>query len=217
MHTHTHAHTRTHTHTHTQVYVNRGQVSGSPFSVMIQSGEVFTFEEAFDKKGVLYHLATHGGTSAYSNPHSSNRVVASLCSIQNGCPTRFVQGPSHDGQSNHTKNEANSWMAVDLKHHLAPSHYCLRTDAYNGHYKLHNWRVEGSKDGASWTCLREHVNGSSLATTPFSVAAWPIDNAAAAHFRHFRILQTGPNSDRNYHLMCAGIEVYGRLGAGELT
>jgi len=93
------------------VYVNRRQVSGSPFSVLIQSGEVFTFEEAFDKKGVLYHLATHGGTSAYSNPHSSNRVVASLSSIADaryGCPTRFVQGPSHDGQYNSTNNEANA-------------------------------------------------------------------------------------------------------------
>ena len=183
---------------------------------MIKSGEVFTFEEAFDKKGVLYHLATHGGTSAYSNPHSSNRVVASLSSIDNGCPTRFVQGPSHDGQCNYTNNEANSWMAVDLKRHLAPSHYCLRSDA-NGSHVLRNWRVEGSKDGASWTCLREHVNDSSLADTPFSVAAWPIDNAAAAHFRHFRIRQTGLNSDRNNHLMCGGMEVYGRLGAEELT
>jgi len=72
---------------------------------MIKSGEVFTFEEAFDKKGVLYHLATHGGTIAYANPHSSNCVVASLSSIadaRHSCPTRFVQGPSHDGQSNFT-------------------------------------------------------------------------------------------------------------------
>jgi len=108
-------------------------------------------------------------------------------------------------------------MAVDLKRHLAPSHYCLRSDAHSGIHKLCNRRVEGSKDGASWTCLREHVNDSSLADTPFSVAAWPIDNAAAAHFRHFRILQTGPNSDRNYNLMCGGMELYGRLSVKELT
>ena len=170
---------------------------------------------------MLYHLATHGGTSAYSNPHSSNRVVASLSSIhgnsaQYGCPARFVQGPSHDGQYNYTKNEANSWMAVDLKRHLAPSHYCLRSEQH-GNYTLRNWRVEGSKDGASWTCLREHVNDSSLADTSFSVAAWPIDNAAAAHFCHFRIQQTGLNSSNNNHLMCTGMEVYGRLGAEELT
>ena len=192
---------------------------GAISTVMIQSVEVFTFEEAFDKKGVLYHLATHGSTSAYSNPHSSNRVVASLSSIgnsvvPNGCPTRFVQGPSHDGQYNYTNNEANSWMAVDLKRHLAPSHYCLRSEKQS--CRLRNWQLEGSKDGASWTCLREHVNDSSLAATPFSVAAWPIDNAAAAHFRHFRILQTGPNSSGHYQLMCAGIEVYGRLGAEEV-
>ena len=107
-------------------------------------------------------------------------------------------------------------MAVDLKRHLAPSHYCLRSEKHGSH-TLRNWRVEGSKDGASWTCLREHVNDSSLAATPFSVAAWPIDNAAAAHFRHFRIRQTGPNSSDNHHLLCGGMEVYSRLDAEELT
>jgi len=187
---------------------------------MIQSGEVFTFKEVFDKKGVLYHLATHGGTSAYPNPHSSTCVIAPLSSIcqnsaQYGCPTRFVQGPSHDGEHNYTKDKANAWMAVDLKRHVVPSHYC-HCSSKNSE-KLSNWRMEGSKDGASYTCLREQVNDSSLACNPLSMAAWPIYNAAAAHSRHFRIRQTGPTSFGHYHLICAGMEVCGRLGAEELT
>jgi hypothetical protein len=46
-----------------------------------------------------------------------------------------------------------------------------------------------------------------------SVAAWPLDAAAVGGraFRHFRILQTGPNSSGDNHLMCAGIELYGVL------
>ena len=42
-----------------------------------------------------------------------------------------------------------------------------------------------------------------------STAAWPVDAGGKA-FRHFRILQTGPNSSGHHYLMCAGIELYGR-------
>ena len=45
-----------------------------------------------------------------------------------------------------------------------------------------------------------------------STAAWPVDAGAKA-FRHFRILQTGVNSSNTHHLMCAGIELYGRATA----
>ena len=48
-----------------------------------------------------------------------------------------------------------------------------------------------------------------------SVAAWPLDAAAVGGraFRHFRILQTGPNTAGHNLLMCAGIELYGALTA----
>ena len=102
-------------------------------------------------------------------------------------------------------------MAVDLQRLLAPTHYCLRSGTSYGGHKVRNWRLEGSKDGSSWTCLREHVNDASLAATAFSVAAWPIENASAAVFRHFRVFQTAKNSSGNDHLTCAGIELYGTL------
>ena len=104
-------------------------------------------------------------------------------------------------------------MAVDLKRLFAPTHYCLRSGTPNHGfaYKVRNWRLEGSTDGSSWTCLREHVNDSSLAETAFSVAAWPIENASAAVFRHFRVFQTAKNSSGHDNLTCAGIELYGTL------
>ena len=43
-----------------------------------------------------------------------------------------------------------------------------------------------------------------------STAAWPID--AAGIFRHFRVYQTGPNSNQSDYLTCAGIELYGMVG-----
>ena len=181
----------------------------------MQAGVTFEFGEAFDEKGVLYHIGSAGSTRPYRNPHTAGAVLASLSSTHPHYPewslaARFVQGASHDGQPNFTANQAGSWMAVDLNRLLAPTHYCLRSDANNVR-KVRNWRLEGSKDGSSWTCLREHVNDASLAATAFSVAAWPIENASAAVFRHFRVFQTAENSSGNDYLMCAGMELYGTL------
>ena len=181
----------------------------------MQAGVTFEFGEAFDEKGVLYHIGSAGSTRPYRNPHTAGAVLASLSSTRPRIPqassaARFVQGASHDGQCNITASQAGSWMAVDLHRLLAPTHYCLRSDKSNSH-KVRNWRLEGSKDGSSWTCLREHVNDSSLAATAFSVAAWPIENASAAVFRHFRVFQTAKNSYGDDILACAGIELYGTL------
>ncbi len=89
----------------------------------------------------------------------------------------------------------------------------LRSTLYHGNYKLRNWSLQASNDSATWTTLRQHSSDASLADQPMSVAAWPLDAAAVGGraFRHFRILQTGPNSSGDNHLMCAGIELYGVL------
>ena len=44
-------------------------------------------------------------------------------------------------------------------------------------------------------------------------ASWWLDTALVQGrgFRHFRVLQTGPNMANNYVLACAGIELYGML------
>jgi len=105
------------------------------------------------------------------------------------------------------------WMPVDLKAaRLVPNHYALRSDAHGSH-KLRHWRLEASNDGQAWTILRAHSSDASLRDEPMSVAAWPLDAEAVAgrSFRHFRIVQTGPNSSGDSYLMCAGIELYGVL------
>ncbi len=165
---------------------------------------------------MLFHLGTAGGTRAYQNPHTTGAVVASMSSIyaSEGDPPRFVEHThTHASHvSNYTDNFADSWMAVDLKTaRLVPNHYALRADKHSN--KLRDWRLEASNDGQAWTVLRMHSSDASLAYPEPIVAAWPLDAEAVAgrSFRHFRILQTGPNSNGNHYLMCAGIELYGVL------
>ncbi len=162
---------------------------------------------------MLFHLGTAGGTRAYQNPHAAGAVVASMSSRDDGDPARFVEHTHASPVCNQTACVADSWMAVDLKAaRLVPNHYALRSAAHGSH-KLRHWRLEASNDGQAWTILRAHGSDASLRDEPMSVAAWPLDAAAVAgrSFRHFRIVQTGPNSSGTNHLVCAGIELYGVL------
>ena len=172
------------------------------------------FASPFDTNGVLFHLGTAGGTRAYQNPHAAGAVVASMSSIHDGDPPRFVEHTHASPVHNYTKNVAASWMAVDLKAaRLVPNHYALRSGMQSGNNQLRHWRLEASNDGRAWTILREHGSDASLGDAPMSVAAWPLDAEAVAGrpFRHFRIMQTGPGSSGRSYLMCAGIELYGVL------
>ena len=221
-----------------EVIVNGKHVLHSPFRVPIRIVEaVLEFKEVpvdphestlHGPPGVLHYLATEGGTRAFSNPHDSGLVVASMSSLGERCdpcssclyecyadPSRLVQGHSHDGKVNYTRNQPGSWVAVDLKRHLIPSHYCLRSGFMGEGYSMHTWLLEGSIDGRSWTLLREHRNDKSFAGTRrnksgtllYNVASWPIDTDTV--FRHFRIrLQ---HCRCTSWLGCAGIELWGKL------
>ena len=171
----------------------------------------FRFESAFDTNGILHHIGTRGGTAAYRNPHELGEVVSSSSSLSvMGAVERFVQHAHAAPVTNCTLNYPESWLAVDLGEgrSLVVDHYCLRSDNRSDH-KLRNWELQGSLDGQTWQRLRAHQGDSSLSTQQMSTAVWPVDAGAQA-FRHFRILQTGVNSSGLHHLMCAGIELYGR-------
>lgn len=175
------------------------------------------FSSAFDTNGVLYHIATDGGTRPYANPHASGKVQASWSSCWNGEIKSFVQHSHAQPMYCYTKDKPNSWMAVDLGEgrSLLPNYYCLRADLHGtDKFKLRNWELQGSDDGAAWVTLRTHANDSALKGS-MGTAAWPVEGADRA-YRHFRILQTGPNSQGPnssyfHNLICSGIELYGRL------
>ena len=171
------------------------------------------FQAPFDTHGVLHHIGTAGGTQPYGNPHTAGTVVASVSS--NADPTKFVQHTHAEPVYNNTSGTANSWMAVDLKtSRLVPDHYALRHGyGTSGSNVLRNWELQASNDNQTWTTLRRHTNDTSLATQSMSVAAWPLDAGTVdgRSFRHFRILQTGKDSNGHDFLMCAGIELYGLL------
>jgi hypothetical protein len=184
----------------------------------------FRFEraegDAFDERGVLFHLGTKGGTQPYANPHGGDSgVVASMSSEWNdgdSDPKRLTEHRHGSAVYNYTENKPGQWAAVDLgaSHRLVLDHYALRNDQNS--YYLRSWTLEASNDADTWQPLREHKNDASLAGS-MAVAAWALDGAAVGgrSFRHFRVRQTGKNAYGGDNLSCAGIELYGRLATSE--
>jgi hypothetical protein len=172
----------------------------------------------FDRSGALYYIGTEGGTCRYTNPHESGEVHADMSSVgstEGGVESNlglFVDN-DHDGETVlRTKNAPGQWMSVDLGCDLSlvPSHYSLRHGAGSGTFRLRNWKFEGSHDGRLWDTLVEHRDDHALPDHAFSIAHWPVPWQGGG-FRHFRIIQTGPNSRGRHYLFCAGLELYGEL------
>ena len=199
-------------------------LDADPAAALAKFGPRFRFEraegDAFDERGVLFHLGTKGGTQPYANPHGGDSgVVASMSSVDflsGSDPKRLTEHRHGSAVFNYTKDKPGQWAAVDLgaSHRLVLDHYALRNDYDN--YYLRSWTLEGSNDAHTWQPLREHKNDASLADE-MAVAAWALDGAAVGgrSFRHFRVRQTGKNANGYDELMCAGIELYGRLATSE--
>ena len=163
---------------------------------------------------MLYWLGTKGGTQPYENPVDSRAVTVTV-SGEGGsgfAAGQFVQHQASGGQSNSTLERSNSWMALTLGGgaQAKVTRYCLRHGNNNSYYALRHWDLEASTDGRAWTTLRSHRNDASLAEAAFSTAGWAVEGGKGA-FSHFRIRQTGENSNGGNTLACAGIELYGEL------
>ena len=173
------------------------------------------FQQPFDDHGVLYFIGTGGLRKAYENPHTAGLVVAQLSSAATdpsySQPAKFV-GRASEGYCC-TDNRPSSFMSVDLgtQRRLLPTHYCLKNDGLGIYHVLRNWELQGKvKEDEDWSTIKRHFGDSSLANTPFAVADWSITEVASP-FRFFRIYQFDTNSYGAHNIMCAGIELYGRL------
>ena len=63
----------------------------------------------------------------------------------------------------HTKDDRNSWFAVDLGLWVWPTSYTLRhSRGYGSRAALRHWLFQVSKDGHDWMTLHTHTNDTSL-------------------------------------------------------
>ena len=174
----------------------------------------------FDKRGVLYRIATKAGAQDYVNPHEGGEVVAAMSTAYvgdgvNSSPHMLVAHDHPGGDdSNQNSTEARpvSWFSIDLgpSRSLRIDHYALRHGYSGVGLRLRSWQLQGSKDGTRWTTLDQHKDDDSLPAKGWCVAHWAV-KGVKEEYQHFRIKQTGKNSGGGNVLSCAGIELYGKL------
>lgn len=113
-----------------------------------------------------------------------------------------------------TRAEPNSWFQFDL----SPRRVAVRPSAYSlRHYSswdveaVRNWVFQGSVDGATWTTLRAHKEDTTL-NGKGAAATWALqDVPEQGYFSHFRVFQTGPNSNKHFYLPISGFELFGTV------
>lgn len=188
------------------------QVFNMEEAAALMRGRAWEYVSDFDENGVLYWLGTNGRTTGYTNPQTSGKVVVNSTPIGNGTVAGFI---GHvlppDYTCNYTDNSAGAFVSVQLPMPMVITRYTLRHDGHDEDHVLRNWNFEGSTDGVEWVPLRQHVNDTSLAAQQFSTASWDANPDGLA-FSHFRVIMTGGNSLGRFHLMMAGLELYGRTG-----
>ena len=200
------------------IRVNGNALPGSPFAVNVARAEPLRFEwggsAEYDNRGIIYHLATTGGTQPWTNPHNAGVVVVtgtkgnvrgSLSDFVNNAVGRLFVGGT-----------PNVWLAVDLMgRKVVPSGYMLSYyqggNGGCGDHAPRTWNFEGSNDCTTWTLLKAHVNDQTFNETTWT-AYWPVpatsDNKG---YSHFRVVLTGKDSSDRDFLLTSCIELYGEL------
>ena len=203
------------------------------FSGQRYRGFQFFYEHDFDRNGVFYWLGTSGKTQPYRNPHSAGFVWCIMSSIHLGHAFNVVERTSAH-RPNYTKNQPYSTIEIDFgsRRLFLPNKYTIRHGSSSPGHALRNWELQakvgratdGSEDTGSggmadcWITLSSHENDTSLSDAPNASCSWDVavppelrEEFFTIGFRHFRILQTGPNSSANDCLFCCGVELYGIL------
>jgi len=174
----------------------------------------FVYKSDFDENGIIWHMGTKLAKSrTWVNPADVGLIEVTTSGLATNPPSVPANNALGRVVSRCvTLSKPNMWFAFDFKgRRIQPTHYTMR------HYNswdleaLRNWRFEGSNDGRRWFTLKNHTDDPGL-DKKGATHTWELDESARrGAFSHFRIFQTGKNSNNHYYLALAGFELYGKL------
>jgi E3 ubiquitin-protein ligase HECTD1 len=176
---------------------------------------IFKHISDFDENGIFYWIGSNAKNCPWVNPATHHIVVVSS---SDGHVLPYgnlddVLSRNENPANCHTKDDPNSWFAIDTGILFHPTMYTLKhSRGYGNRSALRNWDFQVSKDGLAWITVSSHKDDTSF-TEPGSVASWAVSAPPDTEgWRHIRILLTGPNaSGSTYYLSICGLEVYGEI------
>jgi E3 ubiquitin-protein ligase HECTD1 len=169
----------------------------------------------FDKNGIFYWIGSNARSADWINPSTKGLIVISSSEgrILPYGTLDDILSREETPRNCHTKDERNSWFAIDLGLHISPTAYTLRhSRGYGSRSALRNWQFQVSKDGHEWITVHTHENDTSLCE-PGTTATWPLAPPEDPEgWRHIRLKVNGPNaSGQTHYLSVSGFEVYGEI------
>lgn len=168
----------------------------------------FIYSYDFDNNGIVYYIATHGGTREWTNPGTTGeiRVIPSTL-MHDSTPASAALG--RETVRCVTKPEKNSWFVFDFSpRKICPTHYSIRHYSSWDTEALRSWEFEGSNDGDTFVSIRSHVNDAEL-NGKGGTHTWKVN--CDVKYAMFRVRQTDFNSNRHYYLAISGFDIYGEL------
>jgi len=159
-------------------------------------------------QGICYWLGTKFGKSSWKNPCDLGLVRITFSSLMHdSAPQAKLLGP--ETLRIVTKPDPKSWFAFDFSpRKIKLSAYMIRHYLSWDTEALRNWNLEGSNDGHRWNLIMAHKDDAALKKKGQEYI-WNVD--CNQFYSHFRIFQTGTNSNRHHYLAMSGFEVWGDL------
>lgn len=131
---------------------------------------------ADDTHGIMYHIATQGGSAPWVNPVTSGRIsiLASSGSLERGNPQDIVELKPQDVWS---RDVPSSWITIDLgpKRAVVPTAYTLRHGMNFRSDSLRTWDLQGSINGENWILCRRHANDQAL-NAGYATHTWKLSS-----------------------------------------
>jgi hypothetical protein len=176
-------------------------------------GQEFKYSADFDRNGILYWLGTNRYTSEYKNPGLTGLVRCTSAPLATQPPSAPASSAfGRDLVRCVTLPMKEAWFAIDFVNFaVLPTAYTLRHyDSWDTE-ALRDWKLQGSSDGKKWHKIFSHKKEEALNRKGAS-HTWVLPKTKKP-YRHFRILQTGKNSNGHWFCAMSGFEIYGQIFA----
>lgn len=160
--------------------------------------------------GVMEYIATAGGKEEYKNPMLRKEVDVRPSSwMPDADEQHYVVGK--EVKRCVTLALANQSIVIELLGwKVCPTAYLLRHYSSWDTEALRSWTLHGSRDGHTWYLLSSHIKDETL-NTKGQYHIWRFPEETVEFFSHFKIQQTGSNSNSHEYLACSGFELWGTL------
>ncbi|KAK3241628.1 hypothetical protein CYMTET_48622 [Cymbomonas tetramitiformis] len=183
----------------------------------------FMYAHDGDCNGVLYHIGTSCGKTAFRNPAVMKQIVITASS-----PTSRFTNParlssrtfveSSSALPRQEQGQQSSWWRVDFgeQRRIMCDYYTVRHDGSQDFAR--DWSLQGSEDEENWVDLRRHENDRTI-TSRGQYASFPVTgHAALLPFRWLQVASThkcsdgdGGRRERCPKLCIGALEFYGVL------